>query len=128
MNKEIYEKLKSITVEQLEIEANKIKPESLIFKQEQYSDRELDYFEKSLKNSGLPLCLRSLYEKRLRSVYGKEEKICYSDFGCDKSDFIELIMAVEEEFDIEITDKRLEQITTVKDLHDVVFSSLEMTA
>ena len=51
MNQKIYEKLKSIIVEQLEIEANEIEPESIIFKQEKYSDRELDYFENSLKKS-----------------------------------------------------------------------------
>ncbi|QJC30707.1 acyl carrier protein [Enterobacteriaceae endosymbiont of Macroplea appendiculata] len=37
------------------------------------------------------------------------------DLGADSLDTVELIMALEEEFDTEITDEDAEKITTVKD-------------
>ena len=64
---EIFEKVKSIVVEQLEVEADTVKPES------------------SFAN----------------------------DLGADSLDTVELVMALEEEFDIEIPDEAAEQIDTV---------------
>ncbi len=37
------------------------------------------------------------------------------DLGADSIDIVELIMALEDEFDIEISDQEAEKITTVKD-------------
>jgi len=37
------------------------------------------------------------------------------DLGADSLDLVELIMAMEEEFDTDISDEDAEQITTVKD-------------
>ena len=37
------------------------------------------------------------------------------DLGADSLDQVELVMALEEEFDIEISDEDAEKITTVKD-------------
>jgi acyl carrier protein len=37
------------------------------------------------------------------------------DLGADSLDTVELVMALEEEFDIEIPDEEAEKITTVKD-------------
>lgn len=42
------------------------------------------------------------------------------DLGADSLDFVEIIMAVEEEFDIEITDDEAEKIDTVEDLVECI--------
>jgi acyl carrier protein len=67
MNPEIFEKVKKIVVEQLEVSPDDVKPES------------------SFAN----------------------------DLGADSLDTVELVMALEEEFDIEIPDEAAEQIDTV---------------
>ena len=67
MNQEIFEKVKNIVVEQLEVEADRVTPESNFA----------------------------------------------NDLGADSLDTVELVMALEEEFDIEIPDEAAEQIDTV---------------
>ncbi len=42
------------------------------------------------------------------------------DLGADSLDIVELVMAMEEEFDIEIPDEDAEKIVTVKDVIDYV--------
>ena len=42
------------------------------------------------------------------------------DLGADSLDLVELIMSMEEEFDVEISDEDAEKITTVKDAFDYV--------
>ncbi|SBT82017.1 Acyl carrier protein [secondary endosymbiont of Trabutina mannipara] len=42
------------------------------------------------------------------------------DLGADSLDTVELIMALEEEFDIEITDEEAEKITTVQAAIDFI--------
>ncbi|NMB02551.1 MAG: acyl carrier protein [Firmicutes bacterium] len=37
------------------------------------------------------------------------------DLGADSLDVVELVMALEEEFDLKITDEEAEQLTTVRD-------------
>ena len=44
-----------------------------------------------------------------------EDASFIDDLGADSLDTVELVMAFEEEFDIEIPDDAAEQITTVKD-------------
>jgi len=68
MNQEIFEKVKKIVVEQLEVDPEKVKPEA------------------SFAN----------------------------DLNADSLDTVELVMALEEEFDIEIPDEAAEQIDTVQ--------------
>jgi len=67
MNQEIFEKVKKIVIEQLEVDEDKVTPEA------------------SFAN----------------------------DLGADSLDTVELVMALEEEFDIEIPDEAAEQIDTV---------------
>jgi len=42
------------------------------------------------------------------------------DLGADSLDLVELIMSMEEEFDIDISDEDAEQLTTVKDAIDYI--------
>ncbi|QLE55461.1 acyl carrier protein [Nostoc sp. TCL26-01] len=43
-----------------------------------------------------------------------------NDLGADSLDTVELVMALEEEFDIEIPDEAAEKITTVQDAVDYI--------
>ncbi len=45
----------------------------------------------------------------------KEESKFVEDLGADSLDVVELVMALEEKFDIEIPDEDAEKITTVSD-------------
>ncbi len=47
------------------------------------------------------------------------------DLGADSLDTVELVMALEEEFDIEITDEAAEKIATVQAAVDYISSQLE---
>ena len=42
------------------------------------------------------------------------------DLGADSLDLVELIMSMEEEFDIEISDEQAEKLVTVKDAIDFI--------
>ena len=42
------------------------------------------------------------------------------DLGADSLDIVELIMAIEEEFDIEILDSMLKRMITIGDIIDVI--------
>ena len=42
------------------------------------------------------------------------------DLGADSLDLVELIMSMEEEFDIEIPDEEAEKLLTVKDAFDFI--------
>ncbi len=48
----------------------------------------------------------------------KEEAKFIDDLGADSLDIVELIMAMEEEFDIEIPDEDAEKLATVKNVQD----------
>jgi len=67
MNQEIFERVKKVVVEKLDVEPDQVKPEA------SFAD----------------------------------------DLGADSLDIVELIMALEEEFDIEVTDEVAEQLVTV---------------
>ena len=47
------------------------------------------------------------------------------DLGADSLDTVELVMALEEEFDVEIPDEIAEKITTVKDAINHIGAELE---
>lgn len=42
------------------------------------------------------------------------------DLGADSLDLVELIMSMEEEFDIEISDEEAEKLATVKDVFEYI--------
>ena len=74
MNQEIFEKVKKIVIEQLEVEAEQVTPEANFA----------------------------------------------NDLNADSLDTVELVMALEEEFDIEIPDEAAEQIATVQAAVDYI--------
>lgn len=83
MNQEIFEKVKKIVVDQLEIEdPDKVTPES------------------NFQN----------------------------DLNADSLDTVELVMALEEEFDIEIPDEAAEKIATVQAAVDYISNKVETPA
>lgn len=52
----------------------------------------------------------------------KEAASFVEDLGADSLDTVELVMALEEEFETEIPDEEAEKITTVKDAIDYVLA------
>ena len=54
----------------------------------------------------------------------KPEANFANDLGADSLDTVELVMALEEEFDIEIPDEAAEKITTVQACLDFISSKL----
>jgi acyl carrier protein len=82
MNEEIFNKVKKIVIDQLEVDSDKVTPEA------------------SFAN----------------------------DLGADSLDTVELVMALEEEFDIEIPDEEAEQIDTVGKAVDNISAKLGATA
>ncbi len=54
----------------------------------------------------------------------KEESNFIDDLGADSLDTVELVMAFEEEFDLEIPDEEAEKITTVKEAIDHISAAL----
>ncbi len=57
----------------------------------------------------------------------KEDKIAYEatfldDFGADSLDIVEIVMAMEEAFNIEIPDEDVEKISSVKDAVEYIQS------
>jgi len=50
------------------------------------------------------------------------------DLGADSLDTVELVMALEEEFDIEIPDEEAEKIKTVQDIVDYITNQVPASA
>ena len=55
----------------------------------------------------------------------KNESSFVDDLGADSLDTVELVMALEEEFECEIPDEEAEKITTVKQAVDYVNANLK---
>ncbi len=55
----------------------------------------------------------------------KTESSFVDDLGADSLDTVELVMALEEEFDCEIPDEEAEKITTVKQAVDYINAHLK---
>ena len=82
MNQEIFERVKKIVVEQLEVEPEAVTPQA------KFTD----------------------------------------DLNADSLDTVELVMALEEEFDVEIPDEAAEQIATVQAAVDYISNKVEAPA
>ena len=55
----------------------------------------------------------------------KNQSSFFDDLGADSLDTVELVMALEEEFDCEIPDEEAEKITTVQQAIDYVNANLK---
>lgn len=55
----------------------------------------------------------------------KMDSLFIDDLGADSLDVVELIMALEEEFDIEIPDEEAEKATKVGDVVDYISSHID---
>ena len=55
----------------------------------------------------------------------KEESKFVDDFGADSLDLVEIIMAIEEKFELEIPDQEAEKITTVGEAIDYIDGKAE---
>jgi acyl carrier protein len=72
----------------------------------------------------------STIEKRVKEIVAEQlgveetqvtnEASFMDDLGADSLDTVELVMALEEEFDIEISDEQAEKIQTVQDAVDYI--------
>jgi acyl carrier protein len=58
----------------------------------------------------------------------KPESNFSNDLGADSLDTVELVMALEEEFDIEIPDEAAEKITTVQEAVDFINNKVAASA
>lgn len=77
----------------------------------------------------------SSIEERVKKIVAeqlgaKEEDVTESasfveDLGADSLDTVELVMALEEEFETEIPDEQAEKITTVKEAIDYIKANLK---
>lgn len=77
---------------------------------------------------------RSEVEEKVKSIIVEQlgieesevelESSFIDDLGADSLDTVELVMAFEEEFDLEIPDEEAEKITTVKDAIDHIMEAL----
>ena len=56
----------------------------------------------------------------------KPEASFVEDLGADSLDIVELIMGIEEEFDIEISDEDAEKLTTVGEATDYIKRKLDV--
>lgn len=54
----------------------------------------------------------------------KNEASFVDDLGADSLDTVELVMALEEEFETEIPDEKAEKITTIKEAVDYISTNL----
>ena len=54
----------------------------------------------------------------------KTESVIIDDLGADSLDVVDLVMSIEEEFDIEIPDEAVEGIKTVGDIVSYIESNL----
>lgn len=52
----------------------------------------------------------------------KAEASFIDDLGADSLDIVELVMAMEEEFELEIPDEEAEKLKTVQDVHTYITS------
>ena len=77
---------------------------------------------------------RSEVEEKIKSIIVEQlgieesevelESSFIDDLGADSLDTVELVMAFEEEFDLEIPDEEAEKITTVKDAVDHIMIAI----
>ena len=68
----------------------------------------------------LPLILILVNKLNIQEDQIKDSSHIMEDLGADSLTFVEIIIEVEEEFDIQISDEELDSILTVKQLKDYI--------
>lgn len=76
----------------------------------------------SSSNADVRSKIKSLISEQLGVEEGKitDESSFVDDLGADSLDTVELVMALEESFEIEIPDEEAEKITTVREAIDYI--------
>ena len=71
--------------------------------------------------------IKSIVAKQLKEDLEniKDESSFEEDLGADSLDRVELVMAFEDEFQIEIVDEDAENITTVAEAHDYIKGAID---
>ena len=73
-----------------------------------------------MKNEEIFERLKKMIEEQLNSedatVTVRPDSGIIDDLGADSLDVVELIMSIEDEFDVEISDEAVESFTTVEDI------------
>jgi len=64
--------------------------------------------------------LIKILEEHFNTIIENTDISLVDDIGADSLDVVEIVMQVEEEFDIEIPDEEVEKLTTVQEIIDYV--------
>ena len=102
---------KDIAVQQLEVKENEVKEDSNFVE-----DLGADSLDTAVKDDDILSKVKKIAAQQLGVEENKinEESKFVDDLGADSLDTVELVMAFEEEFSIEIPDEEAEKIQTVK--------------
>ena len=102
---------KDIAVQQLEVKENEVKEDSNFVE-----DLGADSLDTAVKDEDILSKVKKIAAQQLGVEENKinEESKFVDDLGADSLDTVELVMAFEEEFGIEIPDEEAEKIQTVK--------------
>lgn len=106
---------KDIAVQQLEVKENEVKEDSNFVE-----DLGADSLDTAVKDDDILSKVKKIAAQQLGVEENKinEESKFVDDLGADSLDTVELVMAFEEEFGIEIPDEEAEKIETVKNAVD----------
>lgn len=102
---------KDIAVQQLEVKENEVKEDSNFVE-----DLGADSLDTAVKDDDILSKVKKIAAQQLGVEENKinEKSKFVDDLGADSLDTVELVMAFEEEFGIEIPDEEAEKIQTVK--------------
>ena len=106
---------KDIAVQQLEVKENEVKEDSNFVE-----DLGADSLDTAVKDDDILSKVKKIAAQQLGVEENKinEESKFVDDLGADSLDTVELVMAFEEEFGIEIPDEEAEKIETVENAVD----------
>ena len=113
---------KDIAVQQLEVKENEVKEDSNFVE-----DLGADSLDTAVKDDDILSKVKKIAAQQLGVEENKinEESKFVDDLGADSLDTVELVMAFEEEFDIEIPDEEAEKIETVENAVDHIKKNKE---
>jgi acyl carrier protein len=85
------------------------------------------FLKRGLEMTDIEIRVRKIVSEQLGTEDDKikNESSFIDDLGADSLDTVELVMALEEEFDTEIPDEEAEKITTVQQAIDYINKNLK---